>query len=249
MKKRIFNYISIAVVTICLIWIYIYYTENKIIRDMMEKEHWATAHSRITDSSWFTKTFIYLKDDMVHVKFMYMLALGDLLWEGEQYEKAKIVYAKAIKEYYDSDRKLNCLIGSSMALDRILVDLNKKPTLNNFSNISVMEEEIEKIEMPNCVKAEEYLECNIMNVTDDGNLIRLTIKAKNTSEDIIMKSSEISIIIFGDKKEYVNGSLLMIPRLEPGEEKYLFSQIDKIGLTKNITLKFYYKVNYVEVEK
>jgi hypothetical protein len=224
------------------------YTDHKIstkTNDYIKKELWATAQNYISNDmiSWFVP-----EEQKRLIEFSYLIILGDILWDNEKFEEAKIIYAKAIKFYYDTDEKLNLLINSSIALDKMMSDISRKSQLNNFSNI-VFEEEIEKIEMPDCIKAEDYLDCSVMNATEDKNFIRLTIKVKNLSDDIIMKSSEISIIVFGDKKEYVNGSLIMIPRLEPGEEKYLFSQIENFPHLKNETLKLYYKVNYVVVEE
>jgi hypothetical protein len=220
--------------------------------DLIKKEMWATAYKSFTDDK--IVSFFTPESKKKFVKFRYMLVLGDIFWDNDDLERAKVIYARAIKEYYDTNEELDLLIDSSIVLDKIMLDVRKskiKPQSNSFSNISLTEEEkkIEKIEMPNCRRVEDFLECSIMNATKNNDMLQLTIKAKNISEDIIMKSSEISIIIFSDDKEYVEGSLLRIPRLKPGEEKYLFSSILIEPNFNNITLKFHYKVNYVEIEE
>jgi len=109
--------------------------------------------------------------------------------------------------------------------------------------------ETDKVDAEIFTKIEDMLDINFVGYVKEKDFFRIHLVAKNMSDKIVMKMSEVTLILLDNSRRNVYSyTLLVIPELQPGETKELNSSIARIKGLSEVGLSVAYKVNFVRVD-
>lgn len=109
--------------------------------------------------------------------------------------------------------------------------------------------ETDKVDAEIFTKVEDMLDITFVGYSKDRDFFRINLVAKNMSDKVIMRMSEITLILLDSSRSNVYSyTLLVIPELQPGETREMTSSIERIKGVSEVGLSVAYKVNFVRVD-